>query len=94
MGLMPLSPAAWTARLRCAWQHSLVKGYHDRRTNWDRCVGFELAAGWWGKAGRRGCRQVARIGSSVCGCLAACLLGWLHARLLAWLIFSAIPPLP
>jgi hypothetical protein len=48
MGLMPLSPAAWTARLRCAWQNSLAKGYHDRRTNWDRWVGFGLVR-WWGR---------------------------------------------
>lgn len=36
MGLLPLSPAAWTARLRQAWLNSLAKGYHTRRTNWDR----------------------------------------------------------
>lgn len=36
MGLAPLSPAAWTARLRGAWLNSLAKGYHTPRTNWDR----------------------------------------------------------
>lgn len=36
MGLAPLSPAAWTARLRRAWHNSLAKGYHTARTNWDR----------------------------------------------------------
>ncbi|KAL4434269.1 hypothetical protein ABPG75_000710 [Micractinium tetrahymenae] len=36
MGLAMLTPAAWTARLRQAWLNSLAKGYHTRRTNWDR----------------------------------------------------------
>lgn len=36
MDLMPLSPTAWTARLRQSWQNSLAKGYHSNRTNWDR----------------------------------------------------------
>ena len=52
MGLMPLSPAAWTARLRQSWANSLAKGYHDRRTNFDRWGGV----GWGPElAVRHGC---------------------------------------
>lgn len=36
MGVVPLSDEAWTRRLRQAWLNSLAKGYHTRRTNWDR----------------------------------------------------------
>ena len=36
MGMVRMSPEAWTGRLRQSWLKSLAKGYHTPRTKWDR----------------------------------------------------------